>query len=354
MTCQLATLFAALANEFPDAKLIGNPDLLIDKLSPLESASSRALSFLSHPKYTQKLVHSGAACVVVGPTAESAAVMRGTCIVVNDPYFYFARLTQVWKMHHATARTTGIHPSAVIDPSARLGDGVFVGAFVCIGAAVVIAADVYIGEHCVIGKNTAVGAGSRLSARVTLGDGCAVGERCIIHSGVVIGADGFGFAPHDGRWEKIEQLGSVRIGSDVEIGANTCIDRGALQDTIIEDGVKLDNLIQIGHNVRIGKHSALAGCVGVAGSASIGAHCTIGGGAVVLGHLSLADHVHISAASVVTRSVSKAGNYTGFFPIDDNAAWEKNAATLKQLHTLRDRLKQVEDKLKKALESKDS
>ena len=172
-----------------------------------------------------------------------------------------------------------------------------------------------------------------------------MGERCILHSGVVIGADGFGFAPHDGRWEKIEQLGNVCIGNDVEIGANTCIDRGSLQDTVIEDGVKLDNLIQIGHNVRIGAHSALAGCVGVAGSANIGAHCTIGGGAVVLGHLTLADHVHISAASVVTRSLLKAGNYTGLFPIDDNAAWEKNAATLKQLHTLRDRLKSVEKQL---------
>jgi UDP-3-O-[3-hydroxymyristoyl] glucosamine N-acyltransferase len=142
--------------------------------------------------------------------------------------------------------------------------------------------------------------------------------------------------------EKIEQLGGVRIGDDVEIGANTCIDRGALQDTVIEDGVKLDNLIQIGHNVRIGRHTAMAGCVGVAGSASIGAHCTVGGGAVVLGHLSLADHVHISAASVVTRSIHKPGHYTGLFPIDDNARWEKNAATLKQLHGLRERLKLLE------------
>ena len=193
-----------------------------------------------------------------------------------------------------------------------------------------------------MGQGSAVGSGSHLSARVTLGRGCSVGARCIVHSGVVIGADGFGFAPHAGRWEKIEQLGNVRIGNDVEIGANTCIDRGALQDTVIEDGVKLDNLIQIGHNVQIGAHTALAGCVGVAGSASIGKHCTIGGGAVVLGHLSLADNVHISAASVVTRSIAKAGHYTGFFPIDENLAWEKNAASLKQLHAFRSRLKSVE------------
>ena len=172
-----------------------------------------------------------------------------------------------------------------------------------------------------------------------------------MHAGVVIGADGFGFAPNPsaaGAWEKIEQLGAVVIGNDVEIGANTCIDRGALADTVLEDGVKLDNLVQIGHNVRVGKHSAMAGCVGIAGSATIGAHCTVGGGAIVLGHLSLADHVNISAATVVTRTISEPGHYTGMFPIDDNARWEKNAATLKQLHTLRERIKALERTLKAA------
>ena len=343
MTAKLASLFKSLADEFPDARLIGNAEALIDCLSPLETASCSALAFLSHPKYIAKLSQSKAACVIVGHAAEHAAVKRGACIVVDDPYYYFARLTQIWKQLHSSDLITGIHPSAFIDPSSSLAKDVFIGAFACIGPDAVIAGGARIGEHCVVGRGAVVGAGSRLSARVTLGDGCTVGERCIVHSGAVIGADGFGFAPHNGRWEKIEQLGNVRIGNDVEIGANTCIDRGSLQDTVIEDGVKLDNLIQIGHNVRIGAHSALAGCVGVAGSASIGAHCTIGGGAVVLGHLTLADHVHISAASVVTRSILKAGHYTGLFPIDDNAAWEKNAATLKQLHTLRDRLRQVEN-----------
>jgi UDP-3-O-[3-hydroxymyristoyl] glucosamine N-acyltransferase len=199
-----------------------------------------------------------------------------------------------------------------------------------------------IGALCVIENGAKIGAGTVLKSRVTVGEGCTIGERCILHPGVVIGADGFGFAPTEGRWEKIEQLGAEQIGNDVEIGANTCIDRGALQDTVIEDGVKLDNLIQVGHNVRIGRHTAMAGCVGVAGSATIGAHCTVGGGAIVLGHLTLADHVHISAATVVTRSIGKPGNYTGVFPIDDNAAWEKNAATLRQLHSLRERLKALE------------
>jgi UDP-3-O-[3-hydroxymyristoyl] glucosamine N-acyltransferase len=228
-----------------------------------------------------------------------------------------------------------------------------VAAFVCIGAGAVIGAGARLGEHCVIGRQAVVGAHCRLSPRVTLGDRCQLGERCILHSGVVIGSDGFGFAPNAGRWEKIEQLGNVRIGNDVEVGANTCIDRGALGDTVIEDGVKLDNLIQIGHNVHVGQHTAMAGCVGVAGSAHIGAHCTIGGGAVVLGHLRLADHVNVSAASVVTRSILKPGHYTGFFPIDDNAAWEKNAATLKQLHTLRDRLKQLEKQIVQSIKKTD-
>jgi UDP-3-O-[3-hydroxymyristoyl] glucosamine N-acyltransferase len=205
-----------------------------------------------------------------------------------------------------------------------------------------VADDAVIGPLCVLERGVRVGAGTVLKSRVTLSQGCVVGARCILHSGVVVGADGFGFALHQGQWEKIEQLGAVRIGDDVEIGANTCIDRGALEDTVIENGVKLDNLIQIGHNVHIGAHTAMAGCVGVAGSARIGAHCTVGGGAVVLGHLTLADHVHISAASVVTRSISQPGNYTGMFPLDTNTNWEKNAASLKQLSRLRERIKALE------------
>lgn len=341
MTLKLAAIFESLAGEC-SARLIGDGQLVISGLSALEQAGSGDLTFLSHPKYTGQLAQSAAGCVVVGPAAEGAATSRGACIVVDDPYYYFARVSQLWKRHRDAGVAPAIHPSAFIHPDAHMAADASVGAFACIGSGATVAPGAWIGEHCVIGRHAKVGSGSRLSARVTLGDSCSIGERCIIHPGAVIGADGFGFAPHAGRWEKIEQLGAVRIGNDVEIGANTCIDRGALQDTVIGDGVKLDNLIQIGHNVHIGAHSALAGCVGVAGSAHIGAHCTVGGGAVVLGHLTLADHVHISAASVVTRSISKPGNYTGLFPIDDNAAWEKNAATLKQLYVLRERLKALE------------
>lgn len=344
MTLRLAEITSFLSARMA-VELVGNPDHLIHGLSTLEAATSAQLSFLSHPKYAAKLADSRAACVLVASSARDAAVARGSCLVVDDPYYAFALVTQLWKRSHQSAAAPYIHPSAVIDPSARIGDGVSIGAFTCVGPEAVIGDGARIGAHCVIGHQAVIGDLTCLHPRVTVADGCRVGQRCIVHSGAVIGADGFGFAPHEGRWIKIEQLGAVVVGDDVEIGANTCIDRGALQDTVLEDGVKLDNLVQIGHNVRIGKHSALAGCAGVAGSATIGAHCTVGGGAVVLGHLVLADHVHISAASVVTRSILKPGQYTGLFPIDDNVSWEKNAASLKQLHVLRERLKTAEKSL---------
>lgn len=308
----------------------GGRDIAIHRIAPLEVAGHGDISFLSHPRYQQQLAASQAACVIVAPAMRDAALARGACIVTEHPYVYFARATQLWRARQSAARSLGIHPSAVVDPSAKVHPTASVGPL------------------CVVERGAEIGEHTVLTSRVTVGENCIVGARCILHSGVVLGADGFGFAPHQGEWVKIEQLGAVRIGNDVEIGANTCIDRGALQDTVIEDGVKLDNLIQIGHNVRIGRHSAMAGCVGVAGSATIGAHCTVGGGAIVLGHLELADNVHVSAATVVTRSLSRPGQYTGMFPIDDNAKWEKNAATLKQLHTLRERIKALEQALKAA------
>ncbi|QDL37443.1 UDP-3-O-(3-hydroxymyristoyl)glucosamine N-acyltransferase [Rhodoferax sediminis] len=323
MALRLGSIVDALGGE-----LHGNPDVQIENIAPLETASNASLSFLSNPKYQQQLAASQAACVIVGQTMQEAALARGACIVAAQPYLYFAKVTQLWKRQHAAAGGVGVHPSAVVDAAAFVDPSASIGAL------------------CVVERGARIGAGTVLKSRVTVGEGCIVGERCILHSGVVLGADGFGFAPHDGTWEKIEQLGAVRIGNDVEIGANTCIDRGALQDTIIEDGVKLDNLIQIGHNVRIGQHTAMAGCVGVAGSTVIGAHCTFGGAAMVLGHLTIADHVHISSASMVSRSIRRPGHYTGFFPIDDNAVWEKNAATLKQLYSLRERLKALEKKIK--------
>ena len=319
MSLRLAQFIEALGGT-----LEGNPDLRIDRLAPLEAAGPQALSFLSNPRYQQQLAASRAACVIVAPALREAALARGACIVADDPYVYFALATQLWKRVHGAPVAPGVHPSAVVHPEA------------------VVDQTATIGPLCVVERGAHVGAGSWLKSRVTVGEDCHIGARCIVHAGAVIGADGFGFAPQKGQWVKIEQLGAVRIGDDVEIGANTCIDRGALDDTVIEDGVKLDNLVQIGHNVRVGRHSAMAGCVGVAGSATIGAHCTVGGGGIVLGHLTLADHVHVSAATTVTRSITRPGQYTGMFPIDDNARWEKNAATVKQLHSLRERIKALE------------
>lgn len=315
-------------------RLLGDADLLIHSLAPLQKARPDQISFLSNARYRAHLIESDAGCVIVHPDWESQVLSRSAAILADDPYLYFARLTQLWKRHHSGVNGPRIHPSAVIDPEA------------------VVSNDAWIGPHCVVERGAVIGAATVLKSRVTVGEGCSIGARCIVHSGAVIGADGFGFAPHDGAWVKIEQLGAVRIGDDVEIGANTCIDRGALDDTVIENGVKLDNLIQIGHNVHVGAHTAMAGCVGVAGSARIGAHCTVGGGAVVLGHLTLADHVHISAASVVTRSISQSGHYTGMFPLDSNVNWEKNAASLKQLSRLRERIKALESEIQKNKENR--
>jgi UDP-3-O-[3-hydroxymyristoyl] glucosamine N-acyltransferase len=323
VTLRLGSFVEALGGE-----LHGDANLLIDGLAPLESAQPGQLSFLNQPRFLKQLSTSKASCVIVSPQFQQQARARGACIITDQPYLYYARVTQLWKKHLPAATGPLIHPSAVIDPQARIHPSARIGAL------------------CVVEAGAQIGADTELKSRVTVGERCVVGERCIIHPGVVIGADGFGFAPNAGAWEKIEQLGAVRIGNDVEIGANTCIDRGALQDTVIEDGVKLDNLIQIAHNVRIGKHTAMAGCAGVAGSATIGAHCTVGGSGNVLGHLTLADGVHISAGSMVMRSISKPGQYTGIFPIDDNASWEKNAASLKQLSSLRDRLRALEAQLK--------
>ena len=336
---RLADIVAALGGE-----LSGDDSLPISRLAPLDSADSASLSFLANPRYAAQLTATQAACVIVAPAMRDAAVARGAAIVTLDPYLYFARLTRWWAARTRRPAVAGVHATAVVEPGAIIHASASIGPWVFVGSGAQVAAGAVIGSHGHIGVDAAVGEGTRLAPRVTLADACRIGARGIVHSGVVIGADGFGFAPHQGAWEKIEQLGAVRIGDDVEIGANTCIDRGALDDTVIDQGVKLDNLIQVGHNVHIGAHSAMAGCVGIAGSARIGRHCTAGGGAIILGHLEIVDHVHITAATVITRSIHKPGQYSGLFPFDDNASWEKNAATLRQLHALRDRLRALEKK----------
>jgi UDP-3-O-[3-hydroxymyristoyl] glucosamine N-acyltransferase len=283
---------------------------------------------LTNPKYRAQLLITQAGCVIV--STDDVALVRSelNIIEVINPYIYYARLSQWWKKERDGIRSeiglihcTAIVKDAFVHPTALVGPG------------------------CVVNPGATIGPYTRLVSGVTIGHDCHVGARCLLHPGVVIGADGFGFARDGGLWLKIEQLGGVRIGDDVEIGANSCIDRGALDDTIIGNGVKIDNLVQIGHNVQIGDHSALAGCVGVAGSASIGAHCTVGGGAVILGHISLANGVNISASSTVMRSINESGTYSGVYPLAENRSWEKNAASLKQLHNLRERLRRIEKKL---------
>ena len=324
------------------AELIGDPSRVVSRIASLNSATPDAISFISNPRYLADLASSQAACVIVSAMHRDAAVARGATLVAADPYLCFARLTQLWAQRARSLVAPTIHPSAVIHPAARLGHAVSVGALAVIEADAVIGDEAVIGAQCHIGAAASVGAQTRLAAQVVIGWGCHIGARGVVHGGAVIGADGFGFAPNAGRWEKIEQLGGVRIGDDVEIGANTCIDRGALDDTVIEDGVKLDNLVQIGHNVHVGAHTAMAGTAAVAGSARIGAHCTLAGGAGVSGHVTLADHVHIAARSVASHSILKPGHYTGMFPIDDNSNWEKNAATLRQLYRLRERVRALE------------
>ena len=339
-TCTtLGELAAHLGGE-----LIGDPGLRIARIGPLDGATPETICFLSNPRYGSQLASSNAGCVIVGPALREAATARGAALIAADPYLYFAKLTQWWAARSRPAPTAGIHATAVVDPTAQVAASATVGPMVVIEAGAVVGEGAVIGAQSFIGNGASVGQGTRFAARVTLNAGCHIGDRGIVHSGVVVGADGFGFAPTQGRYEKIEQLGGVRIGHDVEIGANTCIDRGALDDTVIEDGVKLDNQIQIGHNVRIGAHAAMAGCVGVAGSTTIGAGCTIGGAAMIHGHLTIAEGVHISSCSAVTRSIHKPGRYTGFFPIDDNATWEKNAVILRNLHALRDRIRTLEKK----------
>ena len=289
-------------------RVAGDPGTLIRQVGSLERAGEAQITFVSGKKNLPRLTLTRAAAVILAPENETLTSLPR--IVCEAPYLYFAKVSQLF--NPAFTQAPGVHPSAIVSPKARLGENVSIGA------------------GCVVGEGVAIGEGSCLYPRVVVYPGCTLGRRVIVHSGAVIGADGFGIAPDAGRWVKIPQIGAVRIGDDVEIGANTTIDRGALDDTVLEDGVKLDNLVQIAHNVRVGAHTAIAGCAGVAGSADIGRHCTIGGAAVILGHLKLADHVHVSAGTLVSRSILKPGTYTGIYPFDEHAAWQRSAAGLRR------------------------
>lgn len=303
-------------------ELQGDGCRVVSGLATLEAATPEQLSFLANPKYRGQLATTRAGAVIL--TADAAADCPCAAIVTPQPYLYFARLSQ-W-LAEATVPLPGIHSTAVVESP--------------------MPSSVSIGAHCWVGTNVEIGEGSMLYPGVKIYSGCRIGRRAIIHAGAVIGADGFGFAREaNGAWIKIAQTGRVIIGDDVEIGANTTIDRGALDDTVIEDGVKLDNQIQVGHNVRIGAHSAIAGCVGIAGSARIGAHCTIGGAAMILGHLTLADGVNVSTGTLVAKSIATSGTYTGSVPFMAHDEWLRNFARLRHLDAMADRIRALEKRL---------
>jgi len=319
-------------------RLVGGAGVLIEQVGSLEHAGPRQIAFFSGPRYRAELAATRAGAVIV-PTA-AAQQTRLARIVSDNPYAYFARVAQL--LNPAPVPVAGVHATAQVDPSARVAASARVEAAAVVGAGAELGERAWVGAGSFVGDGVSIGADTRLHPSVTVYAACRLGARVIVHAGAVIGADGFGMANEQGRWVKLPHLGRVLIGDDVEIGANTTIDRGTVDDTVIEEGVKLDNQIQIGHNCRIGAHSALAGCVGVAGSAAIGRHCTVGGAAVILGHLSLCDGVHVSAGTVITRSIRKPGTYTGLFPFDDNASWARNTALVRHLADLAERVGALE------------
>ena len=316
---------SALAERFGLA--LRGEDREIAGVGTLADAGIHQLGFLANPRYRGQLATTGAGVVVL--REQDADAFAGTALVARDPYAAFARIAALFEA--VPAHAPGIHPSAVVDPAATIDPGASIGPLACIGARSSVAAGAIVGPGCVIGEDCEVGPGCELIARVTLVTRVRLGRRVRIHPGAVLGADGFGLAMDGGRWLNVPQLGGVVVGDDCEIGANTTIDRGAMGDTVLEEDVRLDNQIQIAHNVRIGAHTAMAGCVAVAGSARIGRHCLVGGGAGILGHLEVCDRVMITAMSLVTHSIREPGEYSSGTPLMDNRSWRRSAARFKQL-----------------------
>ena len=329
MTSDQTLTIAEIAARF-DLQARGDTDVVITSVATLANAKSGQLSFLSNPHY-RSLLQTTQASVVVMREAD-AEQFSGAALIAKDPYVAFAKIAALFDP--PAPISAGIHPSTVIDPTATISPQAEIGPFVSIGANASVAAGVRIGPGCVIGDDCHIDEASELVSRVTLVKRVRIGKRVLVHPGAVLGADGFGLAMDQGQWIKVPQQGGVRIGDDCEIGANTCIDRGAIEDTILEDDVRLDNLIQIGHNVRVGAHTAMAGCVAVAGSTTIGRYCLIGGAAGVVGHIEICDRVIITAMSLVTHSIKTPGEYSSGTPLMPNREWRKSAARFKQLDSM--------------------
>ncbi|MFA0810004.1 UDP-3-O-(3-hydroxymyristoyl)glucosamine N-acyltransferase [Microbulbifer epialgicus] len=317
------------------------PARKINGLSTLQDANTEHLTFLANPNYRRFLKATSAGAVLV--TKEFVDECPVSTLCVDNPYLAFARASALFNT--APKAEAGIHPAAVVHPEAEIGPGVSVAAGAVVEAFAKIGPRAVVGANCFVGEGSTLGEGSCLHAGAIVHHGCRIGSDCIIHSQVVVGADGFGFAPHKGEWIKIYQLGGVEIGDQVEIGANTCVDRGALGDTVIGRGVKIDNLVQIAHNVRIGDYSAIAACTGIAGSAIIGKHCALGGSSRIAGHVTIADGCQVTANTFVTKSIENSGNYSGGLPFSDSQSWRRNAVRFSQLDKMARKLKSLEKQL---------
>lgn len=323
------------------AELRGNEDTRISGIATLQAAQHGQLSFLANPAYARYLADTRASAVILAPAMADQAT--GDVLVLDNPYLGYARLSH-W-FDPAPVPAPGIHPSAVIAAGVAIPDSASIGPLAVLEEGVEIGEQVVVGAGCVVGARCRIGAGSVLKPRAVLAHDVILGQRCHILSGAVIGSDGFGFANDKGVWNRIAQIGRVVLGDDVEVGANTTIDRGALDDTVIGNGVKLDNLVQIAHNVRIGDHSAMASMVGIAGSTKVGRHCVFGGAAGIAGHLEIADQVHLTGMTMVSGNIDEPGVYSSGTNADKNRQWRKNAVRFRQLDDMARRLRELEKKL---------
>ena len=322
-------------------ELLGDGAVQIRQVAELPLAGPDEIGFVAHHKYLPQLASSQAGAVILQRDAANATTLPR--ILTDNPYLYFARVSSL--LNPSPKLATGVHPAAVVANSAQLGEDVCIAAGAVIGENVVIGARTSVGANTVLGNNTVIGKDCTLHAQVTIYHDCVIGDRVILHSSCVIGADGFGFAPDQSRWEKIPQIGRALIGDDVEIGAGTTVDRGALGDTVIEEGVKLDNQIQIAHNVFIGAHTAIAACTGIAGSAKIGRHCSIGGAAMIAGHIEIADGTRISTNTLITKSLKVPGTYTSALPFSEHEVWLRNAVHLRKLDQSLNHMKTLEARI---------
>ncbi len=343
-----------LAN-YLDAKIVGSTAVALNSVAPLDCAGSNDLAFLANPLYAQQALESAAGAIIIGHSdfaklSQNDQSHARSWLIVANPYASFARAAQLFAASSTPARSAGCSQYADISANAYVPASCHIGPFVSIEAGAVLGERVQLVGHIHIGANARIADDTLIYSHVSIYHDCVIGARCIVHSGVVIGADGFGFAPDfsdkskqgEGEWVKIPQTGKVIIGDHVEIGANTTIDRGAMANTVIEHGCKLDNQVQIAHNVRVGAFTIIAGRAAIAGSTKVGAHCIIGGAANIAGHLTIADKVIISGGTSITKSLPSAGHFTSVFPFMTHRDWEKNAAVLRQLSKLRMRLRQIE------------